>query len=380
VSKKLMVLLATVMVVVLGAAATALAASPSHNNHSATKGNPGKGNSGHNKDFKGLVDIGGGRKMYMECQGKGRPTVVFVSGGRDRAEAWSTTQDPSKQALLPAIAQTNRVCAYDRPGTLLSTGAGPADFEPSRSDPVDQPTTLQDHVDDLHALLKASGEGKRPYVVVGHSMGGAVSRLYASEYPEEVSGLVLVDPTPFEAANSLTAEQWALWKPLLGGPPSEETLEIYPALEWSDNDLNLAQASAAAPLKPMPFIAFQSDKPFDLSPYVEDGTLPMTAEEAEEFRILLYNAWHDAIGALVSQVPGARFIDDPHSGHYIHQEQPQLVIGSIREVVDAARVGSTTLVDTGGSPMVPAVVLAASLALFISSFAVMRFVLRRNAS
>ena len=130
----------------------------------------------------------------------------------------------------------------------------------------------------------------------------------------------------------------------------------------------------------MPFIAFQSDEPFDFAALVEDGTLPMTLEEAEQFRILLYNAWHDADSALVSQVPGARFIDDPHSGHYIHQEQPQLVIDSIREVVDAASVGSTTLVDTGGSPMVPAVILAASLALFISSFAVMRFVLRRNAS
>src|SRR5215212_1643034 len=117
----MMVLLATVMVVVLGAAATALAASPSHNNDSA-KGNPGKGNSGHNKDFKGLVDIGGGRKIYMECQGKGRPTVVFVAGAGDRAETWSTTQKPSQQAVLPAIAQTNRVCAYDRPGTTLSTG------------------------------------------------------------------------------------------------------------------------------------------------------------------------------------------------------------------------------------------------------------------
>ena len=359
------------------ATATATATASATASPSATATAP---DSGKSKDFAGLVDIGGGREMYMECQGTGYPTVVFVAGAQDRAETWSTTKDPSEQAVFPAIAETNRVCAYDRPGTILATGEGPEDFEPSRSDPVDQPTTLQDHVDDLHALLKASGEGKRPYVVVGHSMGGAVSRLYASEYPEEVSGLVLVDPTPFEAANSLTAEQWALWKPLLGGPPSEEALDLYPALEWSDNDLNLAQASAAAPLKPMPFIAFQSDKPFDLSPYVEDGTLPMTAEEAEQFRILLYNAWHDAIGDLVSQVPGARFIDDPHSGHYIHQEQPQLVIDSIREVVDAARVGSTTLVDTGGSPMVPAVILAASLALFISSFAVMRFVLRRNAS
>src|ERR671911_899795 len=314
----MMVLVATAVAVVLAAAAPALA----------------KSGSAHNSGR--LVDIGGGRQIYMECQGTGYPTVVFVAGAGDRAETWSTTKDPSKQAVLPAIAETNRVCAYDRPGTFLVTGEGPEDFKPSRSDPVDQPTTLQDHAADLHALLKASGE-RGPYVVVGHSMGGAVSRLYASEYPEDVSGLGLVDPTPYEAANSLTAKQWALWKPLLGGRPPKEALELYPALEWADNDRTLAQASAAAPLKPMPFIAFQSDEPFDFSPFVEDGTLPMTAEEAEEFRILLYNAWHDTIGDWVSQVPGARFIDDPQSGHYIHQVQPQLVIEKVREVVEAAR-------------------------------------------
>ncbi len=174
-------------------------------------------------------------------------------------------------------------------------------------------------------------------------MGGAVSRLYATQYPEEVSGLVLVDPTPHEAANLITEEEWDLWKPLLGRPPSEETLELYPALEWSDNDRNLAQASAAKKLKPMPFIAFQSDVPFDFTPYVEDGTLPMTLEEAEQFRILLYNAWHDTIGEWVSQVPGAEFIDDPHSTHYIHQIQPNKVTAAVREVVEAARKKSCSL-------------------------------------
>lgn len=345
-SKKMMVvLLAAVVVVVLGAAATALAASPKASNHSATKGNSAKTN----KDFAGLVDIGGGRKMYMECRGKGSPTVVFVAGAGDRAETWSTTLDssgdrvfPSKRAVLPAIAQTNRVCAYDRPGTIVATGPGREDFEKSRSDPVPQPTTLQDHVDDLHALLKASGE-RGPYVVVGHSMGGAISRLYASEHPEDISGLVLVDPTPYESANSLTDEQWTLWKLLLQHTPSEEDLELYPALEWADLDRNLEQASAAKKLKPMPFIAFQSDEPFDFTPFVEDGTLPMTPEQAEQFRILLYNAWHDTVGDLVSQVPGAKFIDDPHSGHYIHQEQPKLVIDSVREVVEAARKKSCAL-------------------------------------
>ena len=335
-------------------------------------------NSGKSKDFAGLVDIGGGRQMYMECQGTGYPTVVFVSGAGDRTETWSKTLDTSEQAVLPAIAQTNRVCAYDRPGTFLVTGDAIEDFEPSRSDPVPQPTTLQDGVADLHALLKASGE-RGPYVVVGHSMGGAMARLYASEYPQDVSGLVLIDYTPYDARKSMTDEQWELWKPLLGSP-SEEELALYPDLEWFDSQLNLQQALAAAPLKPMPLIVLSADEPLDLTPYVEDGSLPLTADQAEAFGKLLFQAFVDARADLVSQVPGARHITNTHSGHYIHQEQPQLVIDSIREVVDAAVVGSTTLGDTGGPPMVSAVTLAASLALFISSLAVMRFVLRRNAS
>jgi pimeloyl-ACP methyl ester carboxylesterase len=343
VSKKMTLLLATVVVVVLSVAATALAASPSASNHS-TKGNSAK----NNKDFSGLVDIGGGRQMYMECRGKGYPTVVFVSGVRDRTEAWSTTLDPSgqpvfpsEQAVLPAIAQTNRVCAYDRPGTIVATGEGPEDFLPSRSDPVDQPTTLQDAVADLHALLKASGE-RGPYVLVGHSMGGAISRLYASQYPEDVSGLVLIDYAAYDARKALTDEQWDLLKILIGSPP-EEALELYPDLEWFDEQLNLEQTLAAAPLQPMPLIVLSADEPMDLLPYVENGTLPMTPEEAKEFGELLFRANVDARSDLVNQVPGARHITDTHSGHYIHWEQPQLVIDSVREVVEAARKKSCAL-------------------------------------
>jgi pimeloyl-ACP methyl ester carboxylesterase len=108
------------------------------------KGTLAKGNFGNHKDFAGLVDIGGGRKMYLECHGKGSPTVVFVLGAGDRTETWSKskTLEPSQQAVLPAIAETNRVCAYDRPGTVLAVGEGAEDFEPSRSDAVPQPTTL----------------------------------------------------------------------------------------------------------------------------------------------------------------------------------------------------------------------------------------------
>src|ERR671910_1174589 len=100
--RKMMMVLAAVMAMVLAAAAPALA----------------KSGSAHNSGK--LVDIGGDRQMYMECQGKGSPTVVFVSGDGERTETWSKTLDPSEQAVLPAIAETNRVCAYDRPGSILA--------------------------------------------------------------------------------------------------------------------------------------------------------------------------------------------------------------------------------------------------------------------
>ena len=106
----------------------------------------------------------------------------------------------------------------------------------------------------------------------------------------------------------------------------------------------------------------------------------MTADQAEQFGKLVFNAVVDARSDLVSQVPGARHITNTDSGHYVHQEHPQLVIDSIREVVGTVVVGGTTLGDTGGPPIVRAVTLAASLALLVSSFAVMRFMLRRNAS
>jgi hypothetical protein len=170
--------LAAIVTMVLLATAPALAGSWSANKC-------GKGNFANNRDFAGLVDIGW-RRMNLECHGKGSSTVVFVSGGGDRAETWSKTLDPSKQPVLPAIAENNRVCAYDRPGTVLAVGKSVDDFEPSRSDAVAQPTTLRDGAKDLHALLGAAGE-RGPNTDSGHYMLQEQPRLVINEVREVVA-------------------------------------------------------------------------------------------------------------------------------------------------------------------------------------------------
>ncbi len=179
--------------------------------------------------------------------------------------------------------------------------------------------------------------------MVGHSLGGAIAKLYASEYPQDVSGLVLIDYLPLEARTALTDEQWGYWKNPLLGSPSEEALASYPDLEQNDNQRNFDQDSVAAPLKPMPLIVLSADEPYDLMPFVDDGTLPLSADQAEEFGKILFQAVLDARADLVSQVPGARHITNTDSGHYIHQEQPQLVIDSVRQVVDAVKDDAETV-------------------------------------
>ena len=109
----------------------------------------------------GLVDIGRGRKIYLECRGTGSPTVVLISGTRGAHDDWTDLIDPKnpnsalkpgEPAVFPQVSKLARVCAYDRPGTTLN------DNTQTRSTPVKQPTTAQQGVADLHAVLIASRE------------------------------------------------------------------------------------------------------------------------------------------------------------------------------------------------------------------------------
>src|SRR5215472_17821842 len=99
------------------------------------------------ESFAKRVDIGEGRMMYIECHGSGSPTVLLISGTDTASDLWHAP-DQKGPTVYDDIQKTTRVCAYDRPG------APHLDQTFSRSDPVPQPTSPQNGVNDLVALLK----------------------------------------------------------------------------------------------------------------------------------------------------------------------------------------------------------------------------------
>lgn len=119
-----------------------------------------------------LVDIGGYR-LHLHCTGEGDPTVVLIAGGGDFSFDWSLVQ--------PNVSHFARVCSYDRAGLAWS-------------DPGPLPRTVRQDAYELHSLLSAA-RVPAPYLLVGHSMGGLIARLYADRYANEVAGIVLVDAT-----------------------------------------------------------------------------------------------------------------------------------------------------------------------------------------
>ena len=116
---------------------------------------------------------------------------------------------PAPLELGNQMSQRCSLKSADSSGCVPTTAPEPLCLmiEPTHSTPVRQPTTAQQGVADLHALLIAAKE-RGPYVLVGHSWGGLIARLFASTYPDAVVGLVFVDPALEFLKNSLTPAQW----------------------------------------------------------------------------------------------------------------------------------------------------------------------------
>ncbi len=118
-----------------------------------------------------VVDVGGFR-LHANCTGKGAPAVIFEAALGGTSLSWSLVQ--------PEVAKFASACSYDRAGFGWSD-AGP------------MPRTAGRMADELHTLLEQLRVSP-PYVLVGHSFGAFVTRIFGARHPGETGGLVLVEP------------------------------------------------------------------------------------------------------------------------------------------------------------------------------------------
>ena len=285
---------------------------------SAPAANPSIASTDAAADRAGTVDVGGDRTIYLKCHGTGSPTVVLVSGLGDSAETWSTGGEdasPQTPTVYDGVADFTRVCAYDRPGTT-----------DSRSSEVPQPTSAQVSADDLQKLLVASGE-EGPFVFAGHSYGGPIIRLFAGDHPDDVAGLVLVDALSEDLGAGLTPAQTALFE-TLNAPPPQSRAESF---DYNGLVTELRHHRAGR----------TRDRPHRRPAAADPGApgVGAAARRASTRRSRMpcgplrwpHRTCFPPSSRTRCTSPRTR------SDHYVHLGNPQLVIDSIRDVVNQAR-------------------------------------------
>lgn len=305
-----------------------------------------------------LVDVGGWR-LHLNCTGEPRasqPTVILEAGVGDFSVEWSLVQ--------PDVSSFARVCSYDR------AGDGWSDLGP-------HPRTMHQLVYELHTLL-ANGGIKPPLVLVGHSYGGWLVRLYASTYPSEIAGMVLVEAGADDPVRMLPDGTLAHSSDLVTTRPVPAVKTVGP-LRVSDipppalaqMTAGLQQAAATANEPPRDKLPAEAQRmrtwalgqlghvaaavnPFEneelaglradrkgqyplgdmplivLTRGIPEETGPQSAAlEADHRRD------HTAIAAMSRR---GKLVVALHSGHHVQIDEPGLVIGAIRDVLAEAAV------------------------------------------
>jgi pimeloyl-ACP methyl ester carboxylesterase len=273
-----------------------------------------------------LVDVGGYR-LHIQCVGTGSPTVVLDAGLSGSSLDWGLVQ--------PELGRTTRVCAYDRAGM-------------GWSDPGPQPRTPRQIAGELHTLLTNAGVAG-PYVLVGHSLGGKNVRLFAQQHPDEVAGMVLVDARgEYVDANTAPAEKQGFQQALAaqailyrvtrsvglvrligaslwGGPAMPRAVRTEGMLfQTSQRGIDAQNAEALE--------RAADDAELQAAPSLGDRRLIILAAE-QNMTGTPY--WAEAQRRQAALSTNGHLIVATGSGHYIHWEQPALVIDAVRQVVEA---------------------------------------------
>ena len=309
-----------------------------------------------------LIDIGGYR-LHLNCTGKGDPTVILIPGSGDFSFDWGLVQ--------PDVSHFARVCSYDFAG-----------FAWSEPGPI--PRTMRQDAYELHSLLKTA-RIKAPYVLVGHSLGGLLTRVYAAQYTAEVAGIVLVDSTHEDSTlflqgkpvrmrslartvsvpsiqtmktappkpatkedidrfqselkksgpqkigspfDKLPASNQAMRLWVLSQPPKASGSEGFLAEEF--NDLYLARTKQPVPLGDRPLIV--------LLPKLQYGK-PIGGLSEEEWKRINDEKRQQKL-EFINLSRNSKLIIAENSGHHIQLDEPKIVIDAIRAVVDSAKRGT----------------------------------------
>lgn len=264
-----------------------------------------------------LVNIGS-HKLHLNCVGPAdtKTTVILEAGGGGFSKSWANVQ-----SLLSSRVRT---CAYDRAG-LGSSEPGPA------------PRTMKQEVFELHALLEAA-KVRGPFVLVGHSIGGLLVRLYTEQYPANVVGLVLVDPThESDVLGSVRYGGWVrLREKAAARPVPEPRREGKASTQYNPDEDYLAeelqQLYLSRKANPVPF----GDRPLIV---LAAGKRPIPPGTSEDLWAQL-RVEKDGQKIDLSRLSNnAKFVLDPASSHAIPADNPRLVARAIEEVLAAASKG-----------------------------------------
>ena len=241
--------------------------------------------------IEGLFDVGSGRNLYLDCEGTGSPTIVYLHGAGGAS---------SNAGRIPGLLRDDyRFCVYDRANV-------------GRSDPAEGPLTAADAVEDLNVLLAAAAI-PGPYVLLGASYGGVVAFIYAATYPDDVAGVVLLDPD----VPGIRAWEREFIPGVEVSLPDDAWMDD---AEQVDFDSSLDELDAAAGNVPaVPAILFALEH-YDLPP----GVLSGAAEG-------LHQLQEEAVGDFD---PGeVRIVD---TQHYMEPEIPEDIAAAVREVINAS--------------------------------------------
>jgi len=257
-----------------------------------------------------MIDVGG-RRLHCAVYGSGGPTVVLVSGFQAPQAYWNP--------LVPGIAEITTVVTYDRPGY-------------GKSERGDLPVHGRQTADDLHVLLGKLGVQK-PYLLVGHSYGGRIVRLFAAAYTADTAGLVLEEAGHEDLPDAQLAALTGQDRETLAAMIAPYRTKVPDPRTETDYMLEtVEQLRQSGPLPRVPLVVITAASRGSGLPPVFS---PESQAKLDEVAMAMQKK-------LVDLVPGAEQILVEGAGHNIHLEKPEAVLGPILAMVARIRTRSAT--------------------------------------